>query len=183
MEEITSFKDNVLSEQDQKRRSFIVGELSHIIKDEKKVYSIIDLGCNKGHLLADIKKKYINTIFTGVDYCNFINDLQLQMNYIYDGVFNYVYNTDHKYDITICSWILCHISEINQNRNNISNLSLWHFWAKLNKLSKYLVTFENERLLYFSLFDQMSEKYCQQIYTSKYVDKHEYILRIFQREI
>lgn len=110
--------------------------ISHAVAEvlsKQKSRKIIELGCHVGQNCKDIVRILDNVNYTGVDWKKYVDEYMKPMEFILSDVIGYVYNTNDKFDLTLCSWILVHLKNVDDS-----------FWDKLAELSTYLVTYENE---------------------------------------
>jgi len=105
---------------------------------------ILDIGCNVGDMQVDIQRIYPREIqFTGVDYGDFDTQLVSPMKFVLSDVKDFMAISEGGFGLTLCAWILVHLAAPPDDP----------FWMRLITQSEYLVTFENEGQLGFSLED------------------------------
>jgi hypothetical protein len=139
----TIFDENVVKHKDKIRRKYIVNEIVKLNKIYK-INSILDLGCNQGYLIKEIKDYIKDLMIVGVDQYNY--NLQTNFIFIKDNIINFVNNTNVYFDLTLCIWIIEHLKN-----NEISD----KFFLNLSCMSKYLLTFTNDNLINYNLVDKL----------------------------
>lgn len=168
---ITTFNEKVLDKSDIARKQLIVDSLSNIITDGM-VYTILDLGCHQGHIIKCISEKYLNIAFTGVDKIDYSQQLQFAFDFIHDDVINYILNSEDRFDIVLCNWIICHLK-----------IETAYFWGRLVNLSNYLLILDNDTLLNYDLRTTLEAVGSELIKEIDYHDVHDYKLRIFKNSM
>ncbi len=136
---------------------------------------ILDLGCNIGSVLLDIERILPGAVFTGVDHVNYLDNMKVDVyDFFQQDVKSFVMEGnkcyENYYDLTICSWILVHL-KLDKKKG--------HFYKKLCKLSKYLVTFENEIQMGYKPTEYISSKEIRHD-TFRFNDQYTYELRVFE---
>lgn len=152
-------KDIPLSPSRMESTNFLIENLQKILSPNSE---IIDIGCGKLYFYEILKKLDIKGLYTGIDLNpNKINsNRKLKTKIIKRDFFSY--NSNKKYDLAVCLWVLEHVKDDRQFLNKIHNIlkrkaflilavpSIWswpfefgrhgyHYytWGNLHKLLKY----------------------------------------------